>query len=47
MLTCRRVTLYRFRKKRYDYSKPVKTKPVLEDLLTKVSPENVHGEMEW
>lgn len=28
-------------------AKPVKTKPVLEDLLAKVSPENVHGEMEW
>ncbi len=28
-------------------AKPVKTKPVLEDLLAKVTPENVHGEAEW
>jgi antitoxin MazE len=28
-------------------AKPVKTKPVLDDLLAKVSPENVHDAMEW
>jgi antitoxin MazE len=28
-------------------AKPVKTKPVLEDLLSKITPENLHEEVDW
>ena len=28
-------------------AKPVKKKPLLKDLLARVTPENVHGEIDW